>query len=538
MSTLFVIPERIYLQDLRSELYKASQMHSENLEIINLLELARCELADESLLRLSKSAGFIIPRLETANIEMLARLNDLKFIFGDLDKIPSIKIAISLYQNLYDETNELQFFLRSIELVRKVKNLFLDFLGDYEKKALSIFEKLESSYYRSLLINTCYFLFEENSKEALINKSIDCLSNEYAKNEYSSAKHYINILNKLKYYDNNDFKIQNAICLEKEGEFITSQKKPKTYYPTILQVYTAALRELKSLPDNDAFRDRLNKKIKSEQIEQYNMLKNSVINFRSEFNISKIVEDLHITNFETGLNALLQIPIIEEKLIETAIDQKKKSLFGQFFSGYTHITSKGTVGGISNEKEYYNNILRDYYRKVNIDLTAEIKSIMDGFEKLSKELLSELILSTHSSFVPEGREVFFIDGIYNGFENNFLFSSHILIPQIENSLKHIIEINGRNTVRLTDEVQNDNTLGSILSIDQKGKMLDGICNRDLLAELNNFLIDGNSINFRNRLCHGLISATEIQYYGIYSWWLTLKMLFHTKQFFSQPNCKM
>lgn len=196
------------------------------------------------------------------------------------------------------------------------------------------------------------------------------------------------------------------------------------------------------------------------------------------------------------------------------------------------------MGGISNEKEYYNNIIRDYYRKLSIGLIAEIKSIMDGFENLSKELLSELILSTNSSFIPEGREIFFIEGLYNGFENNFIVSSHILIPQIENSLKHIIEINGRNTTRLTDEIQNDNTLGSILSVDQKGKMLDDICDRDLLTELNNFLIDGSGVNFRNRICHGLISKTEVEYYGIYLWWLTLKMLFNTKQFFSQPNCKM
>nr|WP_314492117.1 DUF4209 domain-containing protein [uncultured Chryseobacterium sp.] len=535
MSQLFTISERRYLQELRSELYKASQMHSENLEIKNLLELARCELADESLIRLSKCAEFKMPVLETANIEMLARLNDLKFILGHHDKIPSVKIAVELYQQLFDETNELKFFLRSIELVRKVKNLFLDVLSGYEKKALSVFDKLETSYYRSLLINSCYFLLEENSNETLINKSIECLSNDYTNNEYSSAQNYITILNKLNYYDNHDYKIQNAICLEKEGDFHTSEKKINTYYPIILQAYTAALKELKSLPDNEVFRNRLNKKIKIEQAEQYDVLKNSVINVKSEFDISKMMKNLNICDFQTGLSNLLQIPIIEEQIIDKAFEQKGKSLFGQFFGNYTRISDKGTVSGITNEKDYYNNVLRDHYRKVNIGLILEIKSIMDNYEKLPRESVAEMIWTTDSAFIPNGREEFFIEGIYNGFENNFILSSHLLIPQIENSLKNIVEVNGRNTIRLTDDIQNDNTLGAILNIESKNKMLNGICNEDLQLELHSFLIEGSSTNFRNRICHGLASPSETNFYGIYLWWITLKMVFNTRELFTLPE---
>ncbi|QBO59500.1 DUF4209 domain-containing protein [Chryseobacterium salivictor] len=535
MSALFKIPDTLYLQELRSELYKASKMYSEDLEIKNLLELARCELSDEPLLRLSKSVGFITPVVETENMEMLARLNDLKFISGDQDKIPSIKIAVSLYQQLFDETKELKFFLRSIELARKVKNLFINVLDDYERKALYIFENLETPYYRSLLISSCDFLLHENSKQILIEKSINFLSNEYAKNEYSSAQHYITILNKLKYYGNNEVKIQHALCLEKEGDFLTSQKKPKTYYPTILQAYTNALRELKSLPNNDFFRDRLNNKIKYEQAEQYNVLKNSIINIKSEFDISKMMKDLNITDFQTGLSILLQIPIIEEKIINTAFEQKGKSVFGQFPGNYTHISHKGTVSGITDEKDYYNNVLRDHYRKVNIGLILEIKSTMDTYEKLSKESISELIRTTNSLFIPKEREEFFIEGIYNGFENNFIVSSHLLIPQIENSLKNIVEVNGRNTIRLADDIQNDNTLGAILNPENRNKMLNGICNEDLQIELQSFLIDGSSTNFRNRICHGLVSPSETNLYGIYLWWITLKMIFNTKELFTIPE---
>ena len=96
-------------------------------------------------------------------------------------------------------------------------------------------------------------------------------------------------------------------------------------------------------------------------------------------------------------------------------------------------------------------------------------------------------------------------------------------------------MNGRNTVRLADDIQNDNTLGAILKSDNPDKMLNGLCNEDLILELQSFLLDGNSVNFRNRICHGLIEPAEIDFYGIYLWWLTLKMVFHTKELFSIPE---
>ncbi|KQK26100.1 hypothetical protein AR438_10995 [Chryseobacterium aquaticum] len=535
MSKQYKISEKVYSQNLRAEIHRAARSNPDDLELQNLLELLRSDLSEQSLIKLSKNENFIIPSSETENIEVLARINDLKFILGGKDKKSNIKNAVTLYQKLFDETDELHFFTRSIDLVRKAKSLFLPEMSGFEKKILDIFGKLTSSYYRLLLINSSDFLIMEVSKQLLINKSLDFLEKDFNENEYNSARKYIQILNKLGHYDNNALKVQNAISMEKEGDSTASKKEPGVYYPTILQAYTDALRELKSTPGNDDLKDRLNSKIKIEQKEYYNILKNSGINIESKFDIPKMLEELEVVDFNTGFSTLFQIPIIEQKMIDSSFEQKNKTFFGQFFKDYIHITNKGTVSGIADEEKYNNNLTRNYHRMITIGLINEIKSIMDSYEKISRKVVSEFILSANSPFIPKGREHFFVEGIYSGFQNNYISSSHLLIPQIENSLKNIVEMNGRNTVRLADDIQNDNTLGAILKSDNPDKMLNGLCNEDLILELQSFLLDGNSVNFRNRICHGLIEPAEIDFYGIYLWWLTLRMVFHTKELFSIPE---
>ena len=64
-------------------------------------------------------------------------------------------------------------------------------------------------------------------------------------------------------------RIQNALYLEKEGDLLTTKKKERTYYPTILDLYTEALKEIKGIANQTVLKDRLSEKIKNEQKDFY-----------------------------------------------------------------------------------------------------------------------------------------------------------------------------------------------------------------------------------------------------------------------------
>ncbi|KUJ54637.1 MULTISPECIES: DUF4209 domain-containing protein [Chryseobacterium] len=536
MSNDYQIPENIYSRELCSELYRIAQLFPEDQEIKKLLSLVRSPINGESFKIFTDDKNFTIPTIKTDNKEILARLHDFNFVSGGDDKINSIKKAIGLYEELYHKTQELNYFLRSLELIRKVKSIFKDRLVDFEEKTITIFSNLDSSYYQFLLVNTSEFLLENHSKHLLTNISLRLLSKHESENNYSAIKWQIKILNKLKHFTNNDMRIQNALYLEKEGDLLTSEKKERTYYPTILDLYTEALKEIKGIADQTVLKDRLSEKIKNEQKDFYELLKKITISTKLESDYTQWLDSLEIVDFQSGLTALLHLPILDEKNLSVWSDNNPNSSFGQFFDKYVHITGKGTISGSTDEKQFYINLARDHCRNVIIDLVIKITDRMIQKHSMSKNALASFLMTERSPFIPEGREAFFLEGLYLGFQNNFMTAGHLLIPQIENCLKNIVEKNGRNTIKLDEAVQHDNTLGSLLSLKESGNMLDGLCNKDLLSELNSFLIDGNSANFRNKICHGLASPAESYHYGVYVWWITLKMVLLTKEFFEIPKC--
>lgn len=536
MSNDYQIPENIYSRELCSELYRIAQLFPEDQEIKKLLSLVRSPINGESFKIFTDDKDFTIPTIKTDNKEILARLHDFNFVSGGDDKINSIKKAIGLYEELYHKTQELNYFLRSLELIRKVKSIFKDRLVDFEEKTITIFSNLDSSYYQFSLVSTSEFLLENHSKHLLTNISLRLLSKHESENNYSAIKWQIKILNKLKHFTNNDMRIQNALYLEKEGDLLTSEKKERTYYPTILDLYTEALKEIKGIADQTVLKNRLSEKIKNEQKGFYELLKKMTISTKLESDYTQWLDSLEIVDFQSGLTALLHLPILDEKNLSVWSDNNPNSSFGQFFDKYVHITGKGTISGSTDEKQFYINLARDHCRNVIIDLVIKITDRMIQKHSMSKNALASFLMTERSPFIPEGREAFFLEGLYLGFQNNFMTAGHLLIPQIENCLKNIVEKNGRNTIKLDEAVQHDNTLGSLLSLKESGNMLDGLCNKDLLSELNSFLIDGNSANFRYKICHGLASPAESYHYGVYVWWITLKMVLLTKEFFEIPKC--
>ncbi|WP_312208218.1 DUF4209 domain-containing protein [Empedobacter sp.] len=523
------IPDNLFSNKLYIQIYNSS---FENEELKNLLHLLKCELNDENLKQLIDKQEFQYPLYEINNIEIIARINDIKFIKNESNKIDSLKLAVENYLEVYKITNETKYFIRALQLVNKVKNIFKDDLPKYENGIIDVFFNSKSSLERLKLIENLQSLINsEHQRDKLINYSLEKIKKNNDDFKFSDSLNYIDILKIIKHYTAIECKINKALCLEKDADYENSNKESNTYYPNVLTKYKNALREVKGIVEANDIKLRLESKIKIEQKLYIEMLNHCGISYSNDSTIKNIIKSLSINDFSSAFSSLITFPIIRKDDVQKA-SKTETSFVGQYFQDFVHLTNKGTVAGIANEQQFYENQIRDYSRGIVINVIREIKSLMDiNHQEISKDVIAMMILKCESIFIPEERVGFFIEGIYQGFLNNYSLAAHILVPQVENSLKHIIELNGRSVTKTSNDIENDNSLGGILDIKNPNKMLNGICDDDLINELNNFLVNGYSTNFRNRLCHGLLTEFEADYYGIYIWWLTLKMIKQTNQFF-------
>ncbi|WP_019501164.1 DUF4209 domain-containing protein [Pseudanabaena sp. PCC 6802] len=132
-----------------------------------------------------------------------------------------------------------------------------------------------------------------------------------------------------------------------------------------------------------------------------------------------------------------------------------------------------------------------------------------------------LPIVSHNPFIPTGREYLFAKGLYAGLDGDFLTSTHILIPQIENSIRYLLWQKGVITSGLDDSgIQNEHNLNSTLYRPE----LASIFNEDTLFDLQCLLVEHSGSNLRNRMAHGLINDGEFSHpIMVYLWWLTLRL---------------
>jgi len=132
-----------------------------------------------------------------------------------------------------------------------------------------------------------------------------------------------------------------------------------------------------------------------------------------------------------------------------------------------------------------------------------------------------LFVVRNNPFVPRGHEAIFLRGIHAGFHGDFVVASHLLVPQIENSLRYVLESNGVDVSNLmSDGTQPVKVLGAIFGLEATTK----IFGESLCFELRGHLIEKTGYDFRNLLAHGFVS--EAQCYSdpaLSLWWLVLRI---------------
>jgi hypothetical protein len=127
----------------------------------------------------------------------------------------------------------------------------------------------------------------------------------------------------------------------------------------------------------------------------------------------------------------------------------------------------------------------------------------------------------NSPFVPSNREIIFAKGLHAGLAGDFLISSHLLIPQIEHSIRHLLIERDVITSHINDNgIENEYALTKTLYMPEVKE----IFGDDITFDLQGLLVDKFGSNLRNLNCHGLIDHTGFfSSHHIYLWWLVLRL---------------
>lgn len=126
-------------------------------------------------------------------------------------------------------------------------------------------------------------------------------------------------------------------------------------------------------------------------------------------------------------------------------------------------------------------------------------------------------------FIESGHEGIYLHGIQAGFFGDWLVAMHLLVPQIESSIRFVLKQHDVITSKMSSEgIQKDIDLNELLWMQE----VEEIFGPDILFDLRGILIERFGCNLRNELAHGLMP--EGAFYRIeapYLWWLVLHLLY-------------
>lgn len=124
-------------------------------------------------------------------------------------------------------------------------------------------------------------------------------------------------------------------------------------------------------------------------------------------------------------------------------------------------------------------------------------------------------------FIPEERETLYVRGLLAGLREDPVVAAHLLIPQLENSLRYILKQNGFIASNLTSTmIQDEYTLNKVLDLPE----LKQILTEKMVFTLKSLLVERMGSNLRNEICHGLLNYNQLLMPQVlYLWWLTLHL---------------
>ena len=243
----------------------------------------------------------------------------------------------------------------------------------------------------------------------------------------------------------------------------------------------------------------------------------------------KVVGDMTLAQALLAFAKLARSPA-PEKLREEALAQCEKNPLSSIFStsifddeGKLVARSPALVDGDENDAALRHVIMRNesFRRQVAVVAIDRARPVIMAEHPLEARDL--LPLAEYSPFVPPGYGDIFALGFARLFGGDYISALHILVPQLENSLRYVLKQAAIDTSSMqSDMTQENRTLSVMLGKDRAA--LEKIFGTAITFEIENLFDFDGGPSLRHQLAHGLISAAACDSHdAIYACWFIFRL---------------
>ncbi|RUP00630.1 hypothetical protein [Hyphomicrobium sp.] len=294
-----------------------------------------------------------------------------------------------------------------------------------------------------------------------------------------------------------------------------------------------AIKALRGIPRTKERRAALEAKLREAQAS----IADEMGSLSTQIDIGDLVDHARkVVSHLTLAQALFEFANLErspasEKLREEAIKLSTESPLSSIIPMSIHdddgkvvAKSPGLGGGDEDEYALRHLIARGEQFRRQIATSGMIeparRTIMAEHPLEDRDLLP---LAELSPFVPPGYEHLFAMGFGRFFGGDYISALHILVPQIENSLRYVLRHAAIDTSSMqSDMTQENRTLSVMLSKDRAA--LERIFGEAITLEIENLFDFEGGPSLRHRLAHGLLSAGACYSYdSIYACWFIFRL---------------
>lgn len=439
------------------------------------------------------------------NAELSARIDDVLNYSSGLENKKNISTR---YLSLFDIKKDCDYLIRAVD-VRAIPLLC------EESFLETIINRLESNSFYCNQWKLVLIALSKSYKPLPVKfyDTIELKIKNFADNEqYDCERHLLKGLFYIGGISEHETSYRIALSHEREGLKVWNSREENTFYPTIVQFFKSAYDEISSV---HALYPEDEKRIKKEYVEAQKYfaemlhafgVPTTVVDNSFKEQVDKWIKELNINRFEDVIIEWTRIPYTTNKNIN-----KYKRLVGEsssylsFFGSVVRIGKTGNIEGKCGAERGIELECHNYIRiRTNYLVSMLIAELDNNNVGINENNLAQLICGCNPSFIPKDTLELWYLGFLHGLKREFIESSYILVPQIESALRGWAEEFCGDLAKLEKESNQDEAnLTTVL------KNLHGFIDDDFLNDMELFLNNSSSVNFRNKLLHGLLSADEI-----------------------------